>query len=318
MSTTPKWKYKEEIKFTKPKRIVHTVFLHCSASDVVAHDDVSVMRDWHVNDKGWSDVGYHFFVNKSGNIQEGRPLEKTPSAQYPHNTGTIAICCHGLKKSNFTSEQMTSVKSLCQAIVNEYTAKIRIRGHREVSNKDCPVYDYKKEIGIDEQGFLIPDPNLCGPLPSSFKFPPPIIKNNGRPKVLRHKNVKLLDSGTLVIALQKLLSSFGVPCTADGSFGQNTKKAVKTLQTKIGVTADGIFGRGTLNKLFSSSDLILKLNDRSKDVRVLQMLLAMHGQTIIHDGIFGSGTKRAVQTLQKRYSVKADGVFGPNTRKSLL
>ena len=56
------------MKFTVLKRDVDRVFIHCSASDHAHHDDVKVMRDWHVNGNGWSDVGYHYFITKAGKI----------------------------------------------------------------------------------------------------------------------------------------------------------------------------------------------------------------------------------------------------------
>ena len=86
------------MRFVKPEREVDRVFLHCSASDNAEHDDIQIIRRWHTDPepqgRGWSDVGYHFFIRKDGEIQEGRPLTRTPAAQAGHNTGTIAIVTH--------------------------------------------------------------------------------------------------------------------------------------------------------------------------------------------------------------------------------
>ena len=140
------------LEFTPPQRLVKKVFLHCSASDNINHDDVSVIRDWHVNHNGWSDVGYHFFVKSTGEIQEGRDLEMTPAAQAPYNTGTIAICTHGL--TYFSPESMQAVYDLCQAINHAYDGRVTFHGHCEVSNKTCPVYDYKGLLGLDKNGYM--------------------------------------------------------------------------------------------------------------------------------------------------------------------
>lgn len=102
--------------YTRPERYIERVFLHCSASDNPEHDDVEVMRRWHTDPKpsgrGWSDVGYHFFIRKSGLLETGRNLERIPAAQRGNNSGTIAICLHGLKDELFTSKQfeMLNVK----------------------------------------------------------------------------------------------------------------------------------------------------------------------------------------------------------------
>ena len=113
--------------FKKPNRHVETVFIHCSASDNPAHDDVSVIRSWHTDPpRNWSDVGYHYFIKKDGTIQPGRPLEKTPAAQYPYNKGTLAVCLHGLKEELFTEAQHASLNFLADDIE---AALIQVASH---------------------------------------------------------------------------------------------------------------------------------------------------------------------------------------------
>lgn len=142
--------------FEKPGRPVDRVFLHCSASDNPDHDSVHVIRRWHTAEppegNGWGDVGYHFFIQKNGGIQQGRALEVSPAAQKGHNTGTIAICCHGLR--DFTEAQKSSVHALCKEINEAYSGKITFHGHCEVSNKSCPVYPYKKWLRLDQAGYM--------------------------------------------------------------------------------------------------------------------------------------------------------------------
>ncbi len=137
--------------FKKPAREVHTVFLHCSASDRPEHDSAAVIDSWH-KANGWAGIGYHFFIRKDGTIETGRDIEKIPAAQSSFNPGTIAICAHGLKKENFTDVQLAAVKSLCTEINNAYGWTLRFRGHKEVANKACPVFDYKALLNLDSQG----------------------------------------------------------------------------------------------------------------------------------------------------------------------
>ena len=54
----------------------------------------------------------------------------------------------------------------------------------------------------------------------------------------------LLKSGTKGDAVKKLQERLGL--TADGRFGANTEKAVRDYQTRNGLTADGIAGPATL------------------------------------------------------------------------
>ena len=139
--------------FTKPNREIDRVFLHCSASGNKNHDDVSVIRKWH-KQRGWSDVGYHFFIKFDGTLQIGRDIERTPAALRGHNTGTIAICLHGLKDEDFTEEQFETLKELCGDIFLEHP-DVTFHGHCEVAAKDCPVFDYQDVLNLDEDGQII-------------------------------------------------------------------------------------------------------------------------------------------------------------------
>ncbi len=139
--------------FEKPKRNVHTVFIHCSATDNPAHDDINVIKSWHLN-RGFSDVGYHYFIHKNGGLSAGRSLEIDPAAQRGHNTGTIAICVHGLAEDKFTELQYNTLKYLVYSIQMEYVPPLRVRGHCEVSPKACPVFDYKTVLSLDENGHI--------------------------------------------------------------------------------------------------------------------------------------------------------------------
>lgn len=139
--------------FTAPKRRVWKVFIHCSASDNPKHDDISVIRDWHINERHFADVGYHYFIRSTGEIQNGRDVEVVPAAQQGYNTGSIAICLHG--KDHFTIEQFTSLITLCGAI-HGALPKVTFHGHCEVSQKLCPNFNYRNVLGLDEKGNLKP------------------------------------------------------------------------------------------------------------------------------------------------------------------
>jgi len=139
-------------KLTKPKRLVNKIFLHCSASDNPLHDDSRVIEKWHV-ERGFTEIGYHFFITKSGDIQEGRSLEKRPAAQKNRNLCTIAICCHGLDKELFTHKQKISLRALCIRLYDLLGGIVTFHGHCEVdSGRSCPVFPYKDWLDLDENG----------------------------------------------------------------------------------------------------------------------------------------------------------------------
>ncbi len=227
------------MSFERPDRPVERVFLHCSASDNPNHDDVTVMRRWHTDPKpdgrGWSDVGYHFFIKKDGTVQEGRPLERTPAAQAGHNTGSIAICLHGLAAENFTEAQMRSVIALCTEIDEAYEGQVTFHGHTEVSSKSCPVFPYRDVLGLDRHGNRERRPTPTPPVG-------PSVEDAFEP-------IRLMDRGPRVTELQERLNGHGENLATDGIFGQATRAAVIRFQTRKKLRVDGIVGSETWRAL---------------------------------------------------------------------
>lgn len=139
--------------FKKPDRLVTKVFLHHSATDNPEHDTINFIRDVHVKQNGWKDVGYHYFIDKNGVTFFGRPLEQIPAAQRGFNTGSIAICLSGRRE--FTQEQRDALVRLCTKINKEYN-RITFHGHKEVAATLCPAYPYKDWLHLDESGLMAP------------------------------------------------------------------------------------------------------------------------------------------------------------------
>jgi len=138
--------------FSKPDRDIDRVFIHCSASGLAAHDDVEVIRSWHLKN-GWSDIGYTYYITFDGTVHRGRDVEITPAAQRGHNTGTIAICLSGLAVGDFTQEQFESLRNLCEQI-DDRIPDVTFHGHCEVSDKECPVFDYKEILNLTDLGVI--------------------------------------------------------------------------------------------------------------------------------------------------------------------
>lgn len=223
--------------FTKPNRFVDRVFLHCSASDVASHDNVATIRKWHTEPpRNWSDIGYHFFIRKDGTLEDGRPLERTPAAQRNHNTGTIAICLHGLDKEKFTEAQFNKLRALCLEINNAYNGALSFHGHREVASKACPVFDYKDVLKLDAFGRLGLTGATAETLATETHRDPasmPVIRRGSR--------------GPAVAMAQALLM-----IKDDGIFGPRTDAAVRAFQTEKGLERDGTIGQSTWNALFDN------------------------------------------------------------------
>ena len=50
---------------------------------------------------------------------------------------------------------MYTLRRLCREIDDAYDV-MRFRGHREVSYKACPVFDYQTILGLDAEGYMQP------------------------------------------------------------------------------------------------------------------------------------------------------------------
>ena len=69
---------------------------------------------------------------------------------------------------------------------------------------------------------------------------------------MAYANVQYGSYGSTVSTLQKKLNENGYDLAVDGSFGKETRKAVKDYQKKHGLAVDGIVGKNTWNSLLKS------------------------------------------------------------------
>ncbi len=160
------------------------------------------------------------------------------------------------------------------------------------------------------------------------------------PTVDEPKTLREGDRGAEVKAMQKRLKELGyLTGSADGVFGPMTTEAVKAFQKRNGLTADGVVGPATLAKLNSSSakaasssassgtssststadtDTTLRSGSRGQAVKDLQKRLKTLGYySGSIDGVYGTGTIKAVRAFQERNRLTVDGVAGPSTLKQL-
>lgn len=85
--------------FATPTHLV----IHHSAGSNQSSDWPAVVRtiwDFHVNGRGWSDIGYNWLVDPEGRIYHGRSNDAIGAHFCGTNTGTIGICLLG----DFTNE----------------------------------------------------------------------------------------------------------------------------------------------------------------------------------------------------------------------
>lgn len=128
-------------------RKINFIGLHCSASDVSSHDNAKTIDDWH-KARGWSQIGYNFFIRNNGAIEIGRPIDLVPAHIGGFNKHSVGICLHGLNK--FSDEQFRSCAKLCNMLMHVFNLDIKdIVLHNELDNKKtCPNFPKSKIIEL--------------------------------------------------------------------------------------------------------------------------------------------------------------------------
>ena len=124
-----------------------TLAIHCSATPATMDIGVEKIKEWHVKENGWEDVGYHFIITRSGELQTARPEEYQGAHAPQVNFRSLAVCLIGGTdnnqqwENNFTDEQFTTLKSLILDLTERYEIK-KIIGHYQVDDrKECPSFD---------------------------------------------------------------------------------------------------------------------------------------------------------------------------------
>lgn len=135
-------------------RPLNEIIVHCTATraDFMAGQPtaakVAEVRRWHVEDRKFNDIGYHFLIDRDGTTVEGRPLEKVGAHTKGHNTGTVGISLfggHGGAANddfldNFTEDQERALQQLIRKLQDDYPSITKISGHNQWAAKACPTF----------------------------------------------------------------------------------------------------------------------------------------------------------------------------------
>lgn len=222
------------------------------------------MRKYHIENKGWNDIGQHLTGLPDGRFVTGRPFSVTPASISGNNTGALAVEMLGNFDTGNDVLEGAQKESLLR-LAKYFDEKSRyVRFHRENSSKTCPGTSINKDVFMSEVRAINNAPVAAPPIntatiskTSDYDFkslqgyigvgqdniPGPITLSKCP---LTKKGAK----GNIVKWIQARLNFLGFNCGAvDGDFGNKTLAAVKTFQAKNGLVADGIIGQNTWRKL---------------------------------------------------------------------
>ena len=122
--------------------------LHCSATRRNQDCSVEQLRRDH-KERGFYDIGYHFYIRKDGTMTQHRKLLEVGAHARPYNRCSIGICYEGgldeegRACNTITAEQETRLVELFWNLKTLFP-KAKIVGHRDLPGttpKECPGFD---------------------------------------------------------------------------------------------------------------------------------------------------------------------------------
>ena len=130
---------------------IEKLIVHCSATREGQHITIDTIRDWHVNGRGWRDVGYNYIIYLDGTIKKGRADNVQGAHCKKFNSSSLGICYIGgvesdgkTPKDTRTCEQEESLESLLMTLKAIHTDSV-VHGHNDFANKACPSFDATEE-----------------------------------------------------------------------------------------------------------------------------------------------------------------------------
>lgn len=252
------------------------------------------MRNYHVNSRGWVDVGHHLALMPDGKWVTGRRFDMTPASIKGWNIGALAVEMVGNfdKKGEgsynssgydiLEGSQRDGVLALIKYFGDKYGYD-KIVFHREGPGvtKTCPGTSLNKAALIAEAKGLAVAVKPSKPAPTP-------------PKPAEQRTWRNYINGSIVRNLQAELNQ----------------------QFNKGLAVDGYFGDLTIDAL-----VIVRRGARGGLTRIIQQRLIALGYDVGRwgaDGVFGEATYNAVRRFQRDKGLAVDGIVGRNTWKALF
>lgn len=131
-------------------RKINKIIIHCTATDRYA--SIESIKRSHLL-RGFSDIGYHFLIDRYGFIHVGRPLSQVGAHCKGQNVGSIGIALIGGKngKFDFSFNQLTALYDLVLKLKKSYPEiENSVYGHNNFTNKKtCPNFNVLNFFGYE-------------------------------------------------------------------------------------------------------------------------------------------------------------------------
>src|SRR3990167_10357219 len=85
-----------------------------------SHHTFEMVKQYHLS-LGWEDIGYHFFINKAGEVAPGRNENYHGAHTAGYNTKSIGVCLAGNFDATLpTKAQESALQALLEMLQKKY------------------------------------------------------------------------------------------------------------------------------------------------------------------------------------------------------
>ena len=115
---------------------IDTIVVHHSATETGTAESYA---RYHVNNRDWAGIGYHFVIDQDGKINQTNELDTISYHASNWNTRSIGICLTGNYDNQILNgNNLDSLVYLIKKLKLDLKKELNIIGHRDVANKSCP------------------------------------------------------------------------------------------------------------------------------------------------------------------------------------
>jgi hypothetical protein len=120
-----------------------------STSQTAAAARIESIRRAHRN-RNWGDIGYHYLIDPSGRVWEGRPLSWQGAHVKDNNEGNIGVCMLGNYEEQRLSEQQSHAldQFLASSLRGYRIPRSRVYTHKEFSPTACPGHALQSRMDV--------------------------------------------------------------------------------------------------------------------------------------------------------------------------
>jgi N-acetyl-anhydromuramyl-L-alanine amidase AmpD len=143
---------------------INRITLHHEGWEVVNFTDVNTtmtrlqhIQRFHMKDRGWGDVGYHYIIDRAGRVWEARPIQYQGAHVADMNEHNVGIMVLGNFEKQLPSNiQMASAQMMTSFIMGQYSVPVhRVYTHQELKPTQCPGRNLQPRlVAMRRSGYL--------------------------------------------------------------------------------------------------------------------------------------------------------------------